>query len=223
MCGRYTLASNATSLTESFPEFEFLDELTPRYNITPTQPIAVVPNSGTGRVEFYRWGLIPSWAKDPKIGNRMINARSETLAEKPSFRNAYKRRRCVVLADGYYEWRKEDGGGPKTPFYIRLESEKPFGFAGLWETWTPSGETEPVLSCSIITCAANELTEPIHHRMPVILDRDAYDLWLEPDECHPTTLNHLLTPYAQEEMIAFPVSRLVNQPKNDSPECILPA
>lgn len=221
MCGRYTLASSATSLTETFPEFEFPDELTPRYNITPSQPIAVVPNNGSGRVEFYRWGLIPSWAKDPKIGNRMINARSETLAEKPSFRNAYKRRRCLVLADGYYEWRK-DNGGPKTPFYIRMESEKPFGFAGLWETWKPSGETEPVLSCSIITCPANAFTEPIHHRMPVILDQDAYDLWLEPDECPPTTLNHLLTPYAHEDMVAFPVSRLVNQPKNDSPECILP-
>ncbi len=221
MCGRYTLASSPTSLTETFPEFEFPDELTPRYNITPSQPIAVVPNNGSGQVEFYRWGLIPSWAKDPKIGNRMINARSETLAEKPSFRNAYKRRRCLVLADGYYEWRK-DNGGPKTPFYIRMESEKPFGFAGLWETWKPSGETEPVLSCSIITCAANEFTEPIHHRMPVILDQDAYDLWLEPDECPPTTLNHLLTPYAHEDMVAFPVSRLVNQPKNDSPECIVP-
>ena len=222
MCGRYTLASSPTSLTETFPEFEFLDELTPRYNITPTQPIAVVPNNGTGRVEFFRWGLIPPWAKDPKIGNRMINARSETLAEKPSFRNAFKRRRCLVLADGYYEWRKEDNGAFKTPFHIRLASEKPFAFAGLWESWRPSGETEPVLSCSIITCAANELLESIHHRMPVILAQEAYDLWLDPVESHPTTLNHLLAPFPAKEMMAFPVSRLVNRPKNDSPECIRP-
>ena len=152
----------------------------------------------------------------------MINARAETLSEKPSFRNAYKRRRCLVLVDGYYEWRKEPGGSAKTPFYIRMASEQPFAFAGLWEAWRPQGEVEPVPSCSIITCPAIEMLEPIHHRIPVILDQDAYDLWLAPVECARATLNHLLSPYPAEEMETFAVSRLVNQPKNDSPECIPP-
>lgn len=222
MCGRFTLATDPMNFIRFLLEYDTSDAFTPRYNIAPTQPVAVVPNNGTERIEFFRWGLIPPWAKDPKIGNRMINARAETLSEKPSFRNAYRRRRCLVLADGYYEWRKEPGGGAKTPFYIRMASEKPFAFAGLWETWRPQDEVEPVLSCSIITCSANEMLRSIHHRMPVILDQDAYDLWLNPVECPPAALNHLLTPYSPEEMEAFAVSRLVNQPKNDSPECILP-
>ncbi len=222
MCGRFTLATDPMNFIRFLLEYDTSDAFTPRYNIAPTQPVAVVPNNGTERIEFFRWGLIPPWAKDPKIGNRMINARAETLSEKPSFRNAYRRRRCLVLADGYYEWRKEPGGGAKTPFYIRMASEKPFAFAGLWEAWRPQGEAEPVLSCSIITCPANEMLRPIHHRMPAILDQDAYDLWLNPVECPPAALNHLLTPYPPEEMEAFAVSRLVNQPKNDSSECILP-
>ena len=222
MCGRFTLATAPTNFVISLLEYDVSDAFIPRYNIAPTQPVTVVPNNGAESIEFFRWGLIPPWAKDPKIGNRMINARAETLSEKPSFRNAYRRRRCLVLADGYYEWRKEPGGGAKTPFYIRMTSEEPFAFAGLWEAWRPAGEVEPVLSCSIITCPANELLEPIHHRMPVILDQEAYDLWLDTVECAPATLNHLLTPYPAEEMMTFAVSRLVNQPKNDSPECILP-
>ncbi len=222
MCGRFTLATDPMNFIRFLLEYDTSDAFTPRYNIAPTQQIAVVPNNGTERIEFFRWGLIPPWAKDPKIGNRMINARAETLSEKPSFRNAYRRRRCLVLADGYYEWRKELGGEAKTPFYIRMASEKPFAFAGLWEAWRPQGEVEPVLSCSIITCPANEMLQPIHHRMPVILGHEAYDLWLDPVECPPATLNHLLTPYPPEELEAFAVSRLVNQPKNDSPECILP-
>lgn len=222
MCGRFTLATDPMNFIRFLLGYDVSDAFAPRYNIAPTQPVAVVPNNGTGRIEFFRWGLIPAWAKDPKIGNRMINARAETLAEKPSFRNPYRRRRCLVLADGYYEWRKEPGGTAKTPFYIRMASEEPFAFAGLWEAWRPQGEVEPVLSCSIITCPANEMLQPIHHRMPVILDQETYDLWLDPVECAPATLNHLLTPYPADEMEAFAVSRLVNQPKNDSPECILP-
>ena len=222
MCGRFTLATDPMNFIGFLLEYDTSDAFTPRYNIAPTQQVTVVPNNGTERIEFFRWGLIPPWAKDPKIGNRMINARAETLSEKPSFRNAYRRRRCLVLADGYYEWRKELGGEAKTPFYIRMASEKPFAFAGLWEAWRPQGEVEPVLSCSIITCPANEMLQPIHHRMPVILGHEAYDLWLDPVECPPATLNHLLTPYPPEELEAFAVSRLVNQPKNDSPECILP-
>ena len=223
MCGRYTLTAPSESLAEMLPGLEITDENSPRYNIAPTQEVAVVPNNGENRMEYFRWGLIPSWAKDPKIGNRMINARSETLAEKPSFRTAFKRRRCLVLADGYYEWRAEEGRGPKTPYYIRMESEKPFAFAGLWESWRQTGEDTSLQSCTIITCPPNEMLERIHHRMPVILEQEEYDVWLNPEEQAPAQLNHLLQPYVAEEMTAYPISRLVNQPKNDSPECILPA
>ena len=223
MCGRYTLTAPSESLAEMLPRLEITDGISPRYNIAPTQEVAVVPNNGEKRMQYFRWGLIPSWAKDPKIGNRMINARSETLAEKPSFRTAYKRRRCLVLADGYYEWRGEGDGGPKTPYYIRMESEKPFAFAGLWESWRQAGEDASLQSCTIITCPPNEMLERIHHRMPVILEEEEYDVWLNPAEQAPAELNHLLKPYPAEEMTTYAVSRLVNQPKNDSPECILPA
>ncbi|MDE0298392.1 MAG: SOS response-associated peptidase [Candidatus Poribacteria bacterium] len=222
MCGRYTLAATPASLAETLPGFEIPDDFSPRYNIAPTQGVAVAPNNGENRIDFFRWGLIPSWAKDPKIGSRMINARSETLAEKPSFRTAYKRRRCLVLADGYYEWRRETDRGPKTPYYIRMASEKPFAFAGLWESWRQAGEDTSLLSCTIITCPPNEMLERIHHRMPVILDEENYAQWLNPTEQTPAELNHLLAPYPAEEMTAYAVSRRVNQPKNDSAECILP-
>ena len=222
MCGRFTLSASPTSLTETFPGFELPDQLTPRYNITPTQEVAVVANNNPGKIDLFRWGLIPSWAKDPTIGNRMINARSETLSQKPSFRTAYRRWRCLILADGYYEWRKEPGGGAKTPFYIRMASEKPFAFAGLWEQWQPSRDADAVLSCTILTCPPNEMLEQIHHRMPVILDYDAYDLWLEPNNQPPAEMNHLLKPYPADAMTAYAVSRLVNQPRNDRAECILP-
>ena len=222
MCGRFTLSASPISLTETFPGFELPDQLTPRYNITPTQNVAVVANNNPGKIDLFRWGLIPSWAKDPTIGNRMINARSETLSQKPSFRTAYRRWRCLILADGYYEWRKEPGGGAKTPFYIRMASEKPFAFAGLWEQWQPSRDADAVLSCTILTCPPNKMLERIHHRMPVILDYDAYDLWLEPNNQPPAEMNHLLKPYPADAMTAYAVSRLVNQPRNDRAECILP-
>ena len=225
MCGRFTLKTDPETLTETFPSFTTpaADEMAPRYNIAPSQPVAVVPNNGENSVEFFQWGLIPSWAKDPKIGNRMINARSETLAEKPSFRTPYKRRRCLILSDGFYEWRSEPGSKSKTPIYIRLKSEKPFAFAGLWEAWYPSTDDDPLLSCTIITTSPNSLMETIHRRMPVILEPDAYDLWLDPSEQSPKQLDGLLKPYPAEEMMAYPVSRLVNRPSNDSPDCIAPA
>ena len=222
MCGRFTLSASPTSLTETFPGFELPDQLTPRYNITPTQNVAVVANNNPGKIDLFRWGLIPSWAKDPTIGNRMINARSETLSQKPLFRTAYRRWRCLILADGYYEWRKEPGGGVKTPFYIRMASEKPFAFAGLWEQWQPSRDADAVLSCTILTCPPNEMLEQVHHRMPVILDYDAYDLWLEPNNQPPAEMNHLLKPYPADAMTAYAVSRLVNKPQNDTPACIQP-
>ena len=222
MCGRFTLTATTTTLTETFPGLELADQPNPRYNITPTQEVAVVANNNPVKIEFFRWGLIPSWAKDPAIGNRMINARSETLAEKPSFRTAYKRRRCLILADGYYEWCKAPDSGVKTPYYIRMASEQPFAFAGLWEQWKPARESDAILSCAIITCPPNEMLEQIHHRMPVILENDAYDLWLNPTDQAPAELNHLLQPYPAEEMTAYAVSRLVNKPSNDTPNCILP-
>ena len=230
MCGRFTLTSDTEALSQTFFYFDVPVNLSQRYNISPTQDIAVIANTSTDtvesvdakQVEFFHWGLIPFWAKDPKIGNRMINARSETLSEKPSFRNAYKHRRCLILADGYYEWQKIPGDRLKQPVYIRLKSQKPFALAGLWETWQSKEMEEPLRSCTIITCPPNALLEKIHHRMPVILPQDAYAEWLASDEQSADVLQPLLTPYSDEEMEAYPVSRFVNRPINDSPECIAP-
>jgi len=223
MCGRFTLKTDPETLTQTFPGFIIPENLPPRYNIAPTQEVAVVPNTGENKVEFFQWGLIPSWAKDPAIGNRMINARAETLAEKPAFRNAYKRRRCLILADGFYEWRQEPESKLKTPMYIQLQSGEPFAFAGLWESWCPKEEDTSILSCTIITTEPNSLIENIHRRMPVILSHDAYEQWLDVNEQPPDALSELLMSYPAEGMRAYPVSRLVNHPKNDSPACILPA
>lgn len=221
MCGRFTLATKPEDLMETLPGFELPDELPARYNIAPSQPVAVVANNGQNKIEFFRWGLIPFWAEDPAIGNRMINARSETLASKRSFKTPYRRRRCLVLADGFYEWRKEPGRRAKTPMYIRLKSGEPFAFAGLWESWrAPHDET--ILSCTIITTRPNALVEKIHNRMPVILAPEAYDLWLDPGEKHPDELDPWLGPYPASQMTAFPVSTFVNSPRNDAPDCIVP-
>lgn len=222
MCGRFTLALDLEGLRQSFPWLALPErDLRPRYNIAPTQPVAVVANNHPQQLDFFVWGLIPPWAKDPTIGSRLINARAETLAEKPAFRNAYRRRRCLILADGFYEWRKEAGTAHKTPMYIRLKSGEPFAFAGLWEVWnSPLGDV--VLSCTIITTAANDLVATIHDRMPVILPREAYDRWLDPAEQRPTELAPLLKPYPAEEMEAYAVSTQVNNSAYDGPECILP-
>lgn len=218
MCGRFTLWLQFGDLVKAFPDFEFAEALAPRYNIAPTQSVAAVPNDGTHRVGLFHWGLVPFWAKDPAIGSRMINARSETAAEKPAFRAAYRRRRCLILADGFYEWRAEPGSRTKTPMYIRLASGEPFAFAGLWELWRP--DETPLLSCTILTTEPNSLMAPIHDRMPVILPRRAYDRWLDPNEVRTGALQDLLVPYPAEEMMAYPVSRLVNSPSNDTPALI---
>ena len=230
MCGRFTLASDPEALQQTFFDFDVSIDLSPRYNISPTQEVAVIANTPTntkvhpemGQIAFFHWGLIPSWAKDPKIGNRMINARSETLAEKPSFRSAYKRRRCLILADGYYEWKQVPGDRRKQPVYIRLTSQKPFALAGLWEEWQAEEMDKPLRSCTIITCPPNALLEKIHHRMPVILPQDTYTAWLSPDEQSAEVLQPLLIPYTDEEMEAYAVSTFVNRPTNDSPQCIAP-
>jgi len=218
MCGRFTLTLDAEAVQSSFGVAPPPGGFPPRYNIAPTQPVAVVANDGRGRIELFVWGLIPSWAKDPAIGQRLINARAETLAEKPSFRSAYRRRRCLILADGFYEWRKE--GTLKQPMYIRLKSGEPFAFAGLWEVWhSPLGDEIP--SCTIITTEPNDLMAPIHNRMPVILPRDAYPAWLDPAERPAEKLQGFLRPYPADEMEAYPVSTAVNNPRADSPECIV--
>ena len=221
MCGRFTLTIDPYHLQQAFPWAVIPNDLIPRYNIAPSQPVAVILNTGDNALAFYKWGLIPSWSKDPAIGDRMINARSESLAEKPSFRNAYRRRRCLILADGFYEWKQNPGSKSKQPVYIRLKGERPFAFAGLWELWhSPDGSE--IRSCTIITTQPNSLLEPIHNRMPVILPPEDYKQWLDTEDQHPDQLNKLLVPYPADEMIAFPVSKMVNSPENDSPEIIKP-
>ncbi len=222
MCGRFTLATEADKLRWAFPGFIFPDDIQPRYNIAPSQNVAAVLNDGESRVRELKWGLVPHWAKDPKIGNRMINARSETLSDKPAFRAAYRRRRCLILADGFYEWRKDPGAKTKTPVYIRLASEGPFTFAGLWERWDPDGES-PLLSCTIITTEPNPLVAEIHNRMPVILPTEAHARWLAPGDTPPDALSEILRHFPASEMTAYPVSRLVNNPKADAADCIAPA
>lgn len=219
MCGRYTLYTDGTVIAQQF-ELTEVPVLEPHYNIAPTQPVAVVRQTQQGRaLHALRWGLVPPWAKDPAIGSRMINARAETVAEKPSFRSALRRRRCLVLADGFYEWQAV-GKGPKQPFYIHLKDKQPFVFAGLWEVW---GDTHNQLeSCTIITTTPNALMQPIHNRMPVILPPEQYATWLDPELTDTGPLTALLQPYTAEKMDAYPVSRTVNRALHDSPDCIAP-
>ncbi len=222
MCGRFTLTTPGEILAEIF-ELAEVPELSPRYNIAPTQPIAtvrLVAEPKVRRLDQLRWGLIPSWAKDPAIGNRMINARAETVSEKPAYRSAFRRRRCLVPADGFYEWRKT--GASKQPFLVRKPGGQPFAMAGLWETWKPPGGGDPVESCAIITTDANDFMRPIHNRMPVIVERDAYGLWLDPGT-DPAKLRALLRPCANDALEAYRVSRHVNDPRNDDPQCVAPA
>ena len=220
MCGRYSLAIDYATINDRFSfrgGVEMPDHLRPRYNIAPTQEVLTVVNAEQGNEpRTMKWGLIPFWAKDPSIGNRMINARAETVAEKPSFRNAFQRRRCLVVADGFYEWCKE--GKYKVPMRIILKTGEPFGFAGLWETWK-SPEDELLHSCTIITTAPNAVLEPIHNRMPVILSREAEAVWLDAGT-YPSLLRELLVPYPAEAMDAYEVSTLVNAPNNDIPDVL---
>jgi putative SOS response-associated peptidase YedK len=222
MCGRFTLTIDPADLQEAFPEFIFPAQAARRYNVAPSQPVLVLPNDGTNKADFFVWGLIPSWAKDPTIGSRMINARAETLAEKPSFRSAYKYHRCIIFADGFFEWQAQPGSKSKLPHFIHLKSGKPFAFAGLWEHWqSPDGSEKK--TTTIITTSPNELMAPIHDRMPVILPHDAYAQWIDPVPHFPVDLNSILVPYPAGEMEAYPVSTLVNTSANDRPELLLPA
>lgn len=221
MCGRFTLFEADAILSKDFGA-PIAFGLTPRYNIAPSQPIlAVRTSTGNGGREavFLRWGLIPHWAKDPSIGNRMINARAETVAEKPSFRDAFRKRRCLVPASGFYEWKKAER--KKQPYYIRMKDGHPLAFAGLWERWesTP-GET--VETCTILTTTPNDLMGQLHDRMPVILSSSDYALWLDSGNTEQDRLKSLLRPYPDREMEAFPVGVIVNNPKIDDSSCISP-
>jgi putative SOS response-associated peptidase YedK len=220
MCGRYTLRTPVEKLAEEFGFDATSVELPPNYNVAPTQEVAaVLSEGGERRLELLRWGLIPSWADDPGIGSRMINARAETAPEKPSFRRAFRERRCLIPADGFYEWKRMNG--TKQPYYIRMREGHPFAFAGLWEGWKDDGGPE-IRSCAILTTAPNALAGEIHDRMPVILPVGAYDAWLDP-EAEKEELVALLAPYPEAEMEAYPVSRFVNSPSNNDPRCIEPA
>lgn len=219
MCGRFTLSQPVEAIASTF-QLSTIPELVPRYNIAPTQLVPTIlqaPETGDRQLRLLRWGLIPSWAKDLAIGAKLINARAETVAQKPSFRSAFRHRRCLVLADGFYEWQRLEG--KKQPFYFRLQNGQPFAFAGLWEHWQdPKGEA--IDSCTILTTAANELLQLIHDRMPVILDPKDYDLWIDPEVKKPEQLQQLLQPYSSEAMISYPVSTKVNNAANNTPECI---
>lgn len=222
MCGRFTLASDVEDFEAVLADLEIEYAPGPRYNIAPTQPVSTILNDGRTKVVDSRWGLVPSWAKDPGIAARLINARAESLAEKPSFKTPLKQRRCLVLADGFYEWTSVPGQTRKVPHYFRLRNHKPFAFAGLWDTWKPP-DGEPLRTCTIITTEPNELVRDVHDRMPVILPPATYTAWLRPGDVPPHESTPLLAPYPADEMESFPVSTHVNRVANDNETCIQPA
>ena len=220
MCGRFTVFSDPERLAERFQASLPAGGLQPRYNAAPTQHLPVILNDEPGKIQLLQWGLIPFWAKDPSIGSRLINARVETVTEKPAFRAAFKKRRCLVLADGFYEWMKQ-AGGAKQPLRITLNPEQPFAFAGLWENWdAPDGSL--LRTFTIITGAANELIAPAHDRMAVILKPEHEAIWLDND-AEPAIWQDVLRPYPPELMRLYPVSRRVNNVANDDPSLIEPA
>jgi len=216
MCGRFIIA-DITGIEKRF-QIE-PQNLKPNYNLAPTQDVPVIINDGSNHLAMFRWGLIPFWAKDLAIGNKLINARAETVDEKPSFQLSLQRKRCLIVADGFYEWKKE--GSTKRPYRITLKTKELFGFAGLWDTWkSPTGVI--VNSCSIITTTPNELMAPIHKRMPVILPWEVEQVWMDQGVIDSSFLKTLLMPYPADQMIAYEVSTLVNSPKNKGTECLAP-
>ena len=218
MCGRFVQYTLFPLLQKEF-SLKFGEEvsLRPSFNISPSQEIPVVVNEEGNRLTLCRWGLVPPWSKDPSIGNRMINARAETLAEKPSFKGSLNKYRCLIVADGFYEWKKTDSG--KIPVYITMKDNRPFGFAGLYSDWRPP-KGEIIRTCTIVTTESNKLLEPIHNRMPVIIKPDDRDRWLDPSEHDLSRLLSLLAPYPSDKLEAWEVSREVNSPANNGPENI---
>jgi putative SOS response-associated peptidase YedK len=220
MCGRFTLTLDPGEIQTLLDLGPFVHIVQPRYNIAPTQPVPIVKDPEKRAVELYRWGLVPFWAEDPTIGSRMINARSETVSEKPSFRAAFKYRRCLLLADGFFEWHATEKGAPKMPYLFKLKNDHPFTFAGLYEHWQSKDGGE-LHTCTILTCAPNELVADYHNRMPVMLNKETRWLWL--DSCtKQSTLLEMLVPYPAAEMKCFPVSKEINSPKNDRADLLLP-
>ncbi|NET35446.1 MAG: SOS response-associated peptidase [Cyanothece sp. SIO1E1] len=221
MCGRFSQSQSSETIATAF-QLSTMPAIAPRYNIAPSQAISTIRvtlEQPERQHQLLRWGLIPAWSKDNKIGTRLINARAETIAQKPSFRAAFKQRRCLIIADGFYEWQRLETG--KQPFYFQMGDRQPFAFAGLWERWqAPMGEA--IESCTILTTAANQLLGAIHNRMPVILQPQDYDVWLDPTINQSEQLQSLLCPYPASAMISYPVSTQVNSPRNDSLDCIQP-
>ncbi len=218
MCGRYALVVVGDgALQRRFSLEELLDDPAPRYNVAPTQTLPVIVRHSPNSVALMRWGLIPSWAKDASIGNRMINARAETVAEKPAYRKPFRSQRCLVPASGFFEWQRD--GAVKMPYYIHLTDEPLFAFAGLYDVWhDPQGQA--VHSYTILTTEPNALMASIHNRMPVILDREDEERWLDPDVTEAEQLLPLLRPYPAQAMAAYPVSRAVNSPLHDAPDVL---
>lgn len=227
VCGRFSLAPQAGTLEEMFPDLELPREYsTARYNISPTQSVLCVVARGQGRLyRAFRWGLIPSWSREAGSGPPMINARSETVASRPAFRVPFRTQRCLVLADGFYEWKPVPGSGRKQPYHIRLLSGRPFAFAGLWDHWSPPGTSGPapsLESCAIITTEPNPLMRGIHDRMPVILEPSSFAAWLDPGLQDVAVLQSFLRPFPDHKLEAYAVATAVNSPRHDSPECRLP-
>lgn len=223
MCGRFTMAIDSEDLRTELALGQMPPDWEKRYNIAPSQDVATVPNPDNRDVVWMRWGLVPFWAKDPSIGNKMINARAETVAEKPSFRNSFKNKRCLILADGFYEWRKS--GGQSIPFYFQLKGGEPFAFAGLWDDWENKGVSSMpglpgLTTCTLITTSANEDVRAVHPRMPVVLTKETMWDWLEEDD--PKILESLLKPLPAGSLIAYQVSRDVNSPQNQGEYLVEP-
>lgn len=215
------MAAEKDRVRDVVPGMKIVEWHGPRYNVAPSQSVPVVRNLEERALTWCRWGLIPAWAKDPAIGHRMINARAETLAEKPAFRSALEKRRCVILADGFYEWQKTPGSTRRRPFHFALRDGQPFAFAGLWASWT-SPEAGDLVTCTIITTEANATVKPVHERMPVILQSDHVERWLDVQPLRAADLPRCLEPRAASEMICHEVSARVNNPRNDDPACLAP-
>ena len=222
MCGRFVRKSTITVIEDEFEIYEVQWAFEPSYNIAPSQDVACVIGNGGNRLVKFRWGLVPFWADDPSIGYKMINARAETVAQKRSFARAFRKQRCLVIADGFYEWRKLADSKRKTPMYVHLREDRPFGFAGLYENWKSKDGTV-LQSCTIITTHPNELMVPIHNRMPVIIPPDKRKIWLDSEIQDPGRLTPLLAPYDAGKMDAYEVSKRVNSPTYNEPDCIKPA
>ena len=221
MCGRFVGFRPLEELINFFPIDVARAEVTETFNVAPTQEVlAIVRHDGQNYLERLNWGLVPFWAKDKAIGNRMINARSETAAVKPSFRTPFRKRRCLILADGFYEWKGKKG--QKQPIFLTLPSGEPFAFAGLWETWDNKGKDESYRSCTILTREASESVKPIHHRMPVILRPEAYGAWLDPDNQDKDALQNIIDNQIFTDLASVPVSTQVNSVRNNRPENIQP-